>query len=42
MTSPSSDVWILLAPRMQPLLITLNHNANTILYTSNIAVLQHT
>jgi hypothetical protein len=33
MTGSSSDDWILLALRLQPLSITLNHNAIAILHT---------
>jgi hypothetical protein len=33
MTGSSSDDWILLALRLQPLLVTLNHNAITIPHT---------
>jgi hypothetical protein len=45
MTGSSSDDWILLALRLQPLLITLNHNAIAIphtlqsLFTLNFSVL---
>jgi hypothetical protein len=39
MTGSSSEDWILLVLRLQPLLITVSHNKNAILHTSNIVIL---
>jgi hypothetical protein len=42
MMGSSLDDWILLALRLQPLVITLNHNAITIPHTFNHSTLVHT